>query len=199
MGIEIIIAQAFWIILPAYIANASAVLVGGGTPIDFGKKWKDGHRILGDGKTWRGLFVGAFMGMTAGFGLSIGAKYIEMSEFAYVGVSDFTGFPWMIPIIFSISFGALLGDIIESFFKRRTSKVRGEDWIPFDQLDFILGVLFFSFIMSGFLQIIGLTNENWFFESLSIWHILFLLVITPIFHLLSNLIHKKIKTRNTAK
>ena len=199
MGIEIIIAQAFWIILPAYIANASAVLVGGGTSIDFGKKWKDGNRILGDGKTWRGLFVGAFMGMTAGFGLSVGAKYIEMSEFAYIGVSDFTGFPWMIPIIFSISFGALLGDIIESFFKRRVGKDRGEDWIPFDQIDFILGVLFFGFLMAGFLQIIGLTNENWFFESLGIWHILFLLVITPFFHLLSNLIHKNIKTRNSAK
>jgi CDP-2,3-bis-(O-geranylgeranyl)-sn-glycerol synthase len=199
MGVEIIIAQAFWIILPAYIANASAVLVGGGTPIDLGKKWKDDHRILGDGKTWRGLFIGAFMGMTAGFGLSVGAKYIEMSEFAYVGVSDFTGFPWMIPIIFSISFGALMGDIIESFFKRRIGKFRGEDWIPFDQLDFILGVLFFSFLMAGFLQIIGLTNENWFFENLGIWHILFLLVITPFFHILSNLIHKNIKTRKTAK
>ena len=39
-----IVAQAFWIILPAYIANASAVLVGGGTPVDFGKKCKDGKR-----------------------------------------------------------------------------------------------------------------------------------------------------------
>ena len=30
------IIQAFWIILPAYIANASALLLGGGIPIDFG-------------------------------------------------------------------------------------------------------------------------------------------------------------------
>jgi len=68
MGYEIII-QALWLVLPAYIANASALLVGGGTPIDFGKKWKDGNRILGDGKTWRGLISGAFVGMTGGFGL----------------------------------------------------------------------------------------------------------------------------------
>ena len=51
-----IILQALWLILPAYVANASAVLVGGGTPVDSGKNWKDGKRILGDGKTWRGFF-----------------------------------------------------------------------------------------------------------------------------------------------
>ena len=118
MGFEIIVAQAFWLILPAYIANASAVLVGSGTPIDFGKKWKDGKRILGDGKTWRGLIVGTLIGMIGGFGLSIAAKYIATTEFEFVGVSDFYGFPLMIPVVFSICFGALLGDIIESFFIR---------------------------------------------------------------------------------
>ena len=191
-----IIAQAFWIIIPAYIANGCAVLVGGGTPIDFGKKYKDGRRILGDGKTWRGLFFGAFIGMIGGFGLSVGAKFISNTEFAFIGLNDFTGFPLMIPIIFSITFGALLGDIIESFFKRRIGKKRGEGWIPFDQLDFILGVLFFSFLMAGFLQIIGLTTNNWFFESFTIWHILFLLLITPMFHIIGNLIHKGAKNKH---
>ena len=57
----LIIFQAFWFILPAYVANASAKLIGGGIPVDFGKTWKDGKRILGDGKTWRGLLFGAFM------------------------------------------------------------------------------------------------------------------------------------------
>jgi len=117
MGFEIIIAQAFWLILPAYIANASAVLVGGGTPIDFGKNWKDGKRILGDGKTWKGLIIGTLVGMIGGFGLSVASKYIAMTEFAFVGISDFYGFPLMMPIVFSICFGALMGDIIESFFK----------------------------------------------------------------------------------
>jgi CDP-2,3-bis-(O-geranylgeranyl)-sn-glycerol synthase len=102
----------------------------------------------------------------------------------------------MIPIVFSICFGALLGDIIESFFKRRVGRKRGEDWIPFDQIDFILGVLFFSFLIAGFLQITGLSSNNWFFENFTIWHILFLLIITPFFHLLANFIHRKIKTNN---
>ena len=114
-----IIIQALWIIIPAYIANASALLVGGGTPIDFGKKWKDGRRILGDGKTWSGLFVGAFFGITSGFGITIVAIYANNSnEFAFLGLNDFGRFPLMIPIVSSICFGALIGDIIESFFKR---------------------------------------------------------------------------------
>jgi len=188
MEIDIII-QAFWIIIPAYIANASALLAGGGTPIDLGKKWKDGKRILGDGKTWQGLFAGTFIGMTAGFGLSAVAKYAVSIQFPIV-LTDFTGFPLMIPIIFSICFGALFGDIAESFFKRRVGKQRGEDWIPFDQLDFILGVLLLSFIMSSIIRLVGLTPTNWFLSNLSIYHILVLLIATPFIHLLSNFIHR---------
>jgi CDP-2,3-bis-(O-geranylgeranyl)-sn-glycerol synthase len=198
MDYEIII-QALWLVLPAYIANASALLVGGGAPIDFGKNWRDGRRILGDGKTWRGLITGAVVGMTGGFGLSVVAKYAAVSDFAFLGINDFTGFPLMIPIIASICFGALIGDIVESFFKRRRGKVRGQDWIPFDQLDFILGALFFSFAMAGVLQIIGLTSNNWFFDSFSIWHILVLVVITPFFHLFANFVNKNVISKRVIK
>jgi len=189
----LIIAQVLWLIAPAYIANGCAVLVGGGKPIDFGKKFKDGERILGDGKTWRGLFSGAFIGMTGGFGFATLAVLINNSEFSWLGFSNFGRFPVMIPIIFSICFGALLGDIIESFFKRRIGKRRGQDWVPFDQIDFILGVLFFSFLMAVFLDLIGVTKNNWFFENFTIWHILTLLIITPFFHFLGNIIHPKSK------
>ncbi|UCH71751.1 MAG: CDP-2,3-bis-(O-geranylgeranyl)-sn-glycerol synthase [Thermoplasmatales archaeon] len=194
MGYEFII-QALWLVLPAYIANATALLVGGGTPIDFGKKWKDGRRIFGDGKTWRGLYIGIFIGMTGGFGLSVFAKYISLSEFAFLGLNDFTGFPLMIPIIFSICFGALIGDIVESFFKRRMGKKRGESWIPFDQIDFILGVLFFSFLISSFLNFLHITNYNWFFQSFSLKHVLTLVIVTPFFHLFANFVHKKSKNQ----
>ena len=98
MGYELFL-QALWLILPAYVANASAVLVGGGTPIDFGKLWKDGKRIFGDGKTWQGLFAGGFVGMTAGFGLAAAARYIKLSDFAFLELNDFEGFPLMIPMI----------------------------------------------------------------------------------------------------
>jgi len=194
-----IIIQALWLVLPAYIANASALLVGGGKPIDFGKKWKDGQRILGDGKTWRGLVSGAFIGMTSGFGFSVVAIYANDSEFAFLGLSDFGRFPIMIPIIGSICFGALLGDIFESFIKRRVGKNRGENWIPFDQLDFIIGVLIFSFIIAGLLQVLGATSYNWFIENFSVWHISTLLILTPFFHLFANFVHIKVKSIKSNK
>jgi CDP-2,3-bis-(O-geranylgeranyl)-sn-glycerol synthase len=194
-----IIIQALWLVLPAYIANASALLVGGGTPIDFGKKWKDGRRILGDGKTWRGLFSGAIVGMTGGFGLTIVAIYANDSDFAFLRLSDFGRFPIIIPIIGSICFGALIGDIFESFLKRRMGKNRGEDWIPFDQLDFIVGVLVFSFIIAGLLQILGATTNNWFLKNFSVWHILTLLILTPFFHLFANFVHRKTKPKTSNK
>jgi len=198
MGLEIII-QALWLVLPVYIANGSALLVGGGTPIDFGKNWRDGKRILGDGKTWRGFVTGAFVGMTCGFGLSVVAKYANMSDFAFLGLSDFTGFPLMIPIIFSICFGALLGDIVKSFFKRRVGKNRGENWIPFDQLDFIVGALFLSCAMAWFLQSLGVISYNWFFENFTIWHVLILLIITPFFHIFANFVHRVNKSKQASK
>jgi CDP-2,3-bis-(O-geranylgeranyl)-sn-glycerol synthase len=187
-----IIIQAFWLIIPAYVANASALLVGGGTPIDFGKTYKDGRRILGDGKTWRGLFAGAFLGMTSGFALSVAAKYAQLYSFP-IYLADFTGFPYMIPLIFSICFGALLGDIIESFIKRRIGRERGEDWIPFDQLDFIIGVLFTTLLVSLLLYYVGLLSYNWFSANFTLAHVLTLLIATPFIHLFSNFIHKKMK------
>ena len=149
-----VIIQAFWIVIPIYVANASAVIVGGGTPIDFGKTWKDGRRLLGDGKTWRGLFAGTFLGMTAGFGFGGRASYtLRQVTMHFLAVTNFEGFPMMIPILFSLCFGALVGDIVESFFKRRIGKDRGQDWIPFDQLDFLVGALVCSFLMSELLYL----------------------------------------------
>ncbi len=194
MSYEIVL-QALWLILPAYIANASALLSGGGKPIDFGKKWKDGKRILGDGKTWRGLVTGAVIGMVGGFGLSIVAFYANDSDFAFLGLSDFGRFPLMIFIVGSLCFGALIGDIVESFFKRRRGKNRGEDWIPFDQLDFIIGALVCSFLIASLLQVAGITSTNWFLDTFTIWHILVLLIITPFFHLFANFVHRKTNHR----
>jgi len=194
-----VILQAFWIIIPVYVANASAVIVGGGTPIDFGRTWKDGRRLLGDGKTWRGLLAGTFLGMTAGFGLSVAASYLQMSDYAYLRLTDFEGFPMMILLLFSLCFGALAGDIVESFFKRRIGKERGKDWIPFDQLDFLVGALVSSFLMSELLFGLHLTCHDWFLHNITIWHILLLLVVTPFIHVTANVLFRKGRSRKPAK
>ena len=57
-------------IVPAYISNAGMVVVGKGKPVDGGKYWKDGRRILGDHKTWNGLIKGPlFIGIPISFAI----------------------------------------------------------------------------------------------------------------------------------
>ena len=176
-----IAVQAIWLILPAYIANSSAVILGGGTPIDFGKKWR-GRRLLGDGKTWRGFFGGIIVGMIAGLVMNV------------VAPNTFGEYPSFIFIIFSLSCGALLGDIAESFIKRQMGKERGEKWILFDQLDFLIGAFIFSYIMSVVLEKLA-SSENWFYSSFTIWHIISLLIFTPLLHYATNVIGYLLKLK----
>jgi CDP-2,3-bis-(O-geranylgeranyl)-sn-glycerol synthase len=194
MILEIII-QSLWLILPAYIANASAVIIGGGKPIDSGKNWRDGRRILGDGKTWRGWFIGTWVGMTAGFAMIEINNYVK--DYLYFSLTDFGGFYLMFFILFALCFGALLGDIVESFFKRRIGKDRGEDWFIFDQLDFIVGALVLVFITSYIIQFIKPEFGSWFYNNLSISNITFLLIVTPFIHLITNFLYRKKKRSTT--
>jgi len=191
MGVNLeIIAQAIWLILPAYAANGAAVLVGGGKPIDFGKVWRDGRRILGDGKTWRGLFYGSLVGSIVGFSQAVAGKYLELHGRNNLHLDYFEGFPLMIPLVLSLCFGALLGDIVESFFKRRVGKERGEDWIPFDQLDFLIGALILCYMVSAIFQFAGILDYNWFLKNFSPLHLLVIFVVTPFLHIISNKLYR---------
>lgn len=59
----------YWIVflMPAYAANAGMSMFGGkGPAIDFGHICKDGRRLFGPGKTWRGFILGPI-----GFGIPL--------------------------------------------------------------------------------------------------------------------------------
>src|SRR4051812_27852644 len=43
-----------------------------------------------------------------------------------------------------IGLGALSGDLVKSFAKRRRGILPGQAWIPFDQIDWLLGALAFA-------------------------------------------------------
>src|SRR5574341_1219866 len=128
-----LILTAIWLMIPAYIANPTAVVFGGGTPIDLGKNWSDGKRILGDGKTIRGLLGGTACGIAAGL--------IQMKLSTMFSVENFT-----LTAIITLSFGALLGDIVKSFFKRRAGLARGAQLPLIDQLDFVAGAWLLTYI-----------------------------------------------------
>jgi len=138
---------AVWFGLPAWIANATPVLGGGGRPIDGGKIYKDGRRVLGDGKTIRGFIVGVVLGILTGAGQMLAAPYLHPLLAQYVTVTpDMEAMLYMqLPVAILMSVGALTGDIIGSFIKRRVN-IKSGDPAPFmDQLGFIVVALIFVY------------------------------------------------------
>src|SRR2546425_78452 len=103
---------AFWFLLPAYVANPMAVVFGGGTPMDFGRTLRDGRRILGDGKTWRGFAGGGVSGVVLGLLLnSLGSLSSPRSSFG--------GWPGGLRVLVLLPVGGLLGDLLRPFVQRR--------------------------------------------------------------------------------
>ncbi len=168
-----IIIKAVWLMLPAYIANPTAVIFGGGTPIDLGKNWLDGRRILGDGKTFRGLIGGAACGII------IGLLQRQVSAGSEIFVIP------SITALIALSIGALLGDIVKSFFKRRLGFERGEGLPLVDQLDFVAGAWVLAYIL----------DPQWFTENFTFWIIITVLILTPVLHRATNIIGYHIKVK----
>lgn len=177
-GIGMAIVWAIWIMIPAYIPNPAAALVGGGTPIDFGKCAKDGNRIFGDGKTWRGLIGGILIGIV--FGL---VQIFLVDTFHW----DFL--PQHTPItVCALATGSLLGDLIKSYFKRRLGKDRGTKWPIADMYDMVVGSLV---LMTIVLLVTG--NIGWFadnFDSIGqgIGVLAAILIVSPLLHRGTNII-----------
>ena len=103
-------------------------------------------------------------------GLSIGAV---------VGVMDCVafGFPWLFAILTPL--GALLGDLVGAFLKRRLNIAPGGLLPIVDQVDFVVGALLFS---------LPLMVINW--ETA-----VTVLLITPPIHLFTNFLAYKLKLK----
>ena len=170
-GILFFILQSLYLILPIAVANMMPVFVKKvnflNYPLDFNKKWNQ-KRILGSHKTWRGLIFG-ILG-------AIAAAYIQSVLYAHpsiqkISLINFTDYNWL-AVGFLMGFGALIGDAVKSFFKRRKNIKPGSSWIPFDQLDFLIGgLLFLSILYTPPLEVI-----------------IFLLIAVPFLHIGFNLL-----------
>lgn len=163
--------------LPAYVANPLAVLWGrGGSPMDSGKTWSDGRRVLGDGKTWRGFFGGAMSGFALGVIIA-----------AIVGSGSVPPPPVWEPIHIllasaALAFGALSGDVIAAFVKRRRGLERGAKAPGLDQYDFLIGAfLFVAIVEPAFFTATYLEGDR-------VWGLLLVILITPLLHRAVNLI-----------
>jgi CDP-2,3-bis-(O-geranylgeranyl)-sn-glycerol synthase len=149
-----LVAEALYFVLPAYCANAIPVIFGGGLPMDFGKKFIDGKPLFGSHKTFCGFFSGLLVGTLIG----IAQSYLPFFQ------------PHSVLLGFVLSFGGLIGDLVHSFVKRRLNIPPGGSFPVVDQLDFVLGSLFFSvFVLPPSLPVA-----------------LIILIVTPPLHLLTN-------------
>lgn len=115
-----------YFMLPAYCANMAPPFVR------FWRGWNPpiSRRWLGDHKTVVGFLAGVCAGV-----LATGLQRLIDAPIALVDDRHW----FVLGLRFGV--GAMLGDTLKSFAKRRLRIAPGERWIPFDQLDFVLGAL----------------------------------------------------------
>jgi CDP-2,3-bis-(O-geranylgeranyl)-sn-glycerol synthase len=139
------IILALWFFLPAVFANMAPVfsnVIPGinrwNTPMDFGRSWR-GNRLLGSHKTWRGLVSGMVLATIVLWLQQLAVARWDWAQVAAGGI-DYSTLPVLL-LGPAFGLGALGGDAIKSFAKRRLAIPSGMSWIPFDQLDYILGAI----------------------------------------------------------
>jgi len=164
------ILYALYYIFPAYCANASPVIFGGGKPIDLEKKFFDGKPIFGSHKTYRGFISGLLIGTFVGWFQETIAPLAGLPK-----GSVFSGFV--------ISLGALIGDLVGSFVKRRLNLKPGAMLPVVDQLDFVLFALLFASLISPL--------------PISVTGMIAIIILTGPIHLLVNVLAYLLRLKDT--
>ncbi len=150
-----LIIDSLWYILPSYIANMSPVIFGGGVPLDFNKRFIDGRRILGSHKTVRGFISGVICGTVVGI-----AQGRTLQGFL-------------------LSLGAMIGDMVGSFVKRRLNIEEGGSVPLLDQEGFLIFSILFAYPI----------------ENIDIYSIIFLVLLTPLLHKGTNVVAYYLKLK----
>jgi CDP-2,3-bis-(O-geranylgeranyl)-sn-glycerol synthase len=161
------VVHAMYFIFPAYCANAAPVIFGGGLPLDAGRLFPDGKPIFGSHKTVRGLLAGLIIGTLVGFA----QQFVPFGQ-----QSALLGF--------TLSLGALVGDLMDSFMKRRLGLVPGSPVPLADQLDFVLGAFLVSVAIG---------------QSPPMFWILIILLVTPPIHLVTNFVAYLLGAKNKTR
>lgn len=131
--------------MPAYFANMAPVifdklglLKSMAKPIDGGLKLGQDF-LFGQNKTWRGIIAAVIMSLVVTI---IQASLFGYDFFYQISIVNYDAMFLSFGVLAGL--GAILGDLIKSFLKRRLHLASGQSWPIFDQLDFIIG--FFIFI-----------------------------------------------------
>lgn len=159
---------AIWFILPAYVANGGACAIHNTKPVDGGRLAWDGRRIVGDGVTYGGFLAGTSLAMAMSL-----VQFLLAPELFPIADASYAD---ALLLGFLLGFGALFGDMTESFFKRRMGIARGRPLPLLDQWDFLIGALVFASII----YIPPVTD------------IAILFVLTPLIHYGTNVMSNKV-------
>ena len=119
-----------YLFLPAIAANIAPVLADSDNlfpslnkPLDKGHSYNN-KRILGDNKTIRGVIVGTLAGALVGL--------LQGNLLLGLGMG----------------LGALWGNAFKSLIKRRLDIKPGAGWMPWDQIDFVIGAIIVTWPVS---------------------------------------------------
>lgn len=148
-----LVSQTLYLFLPAYAANMAPVvakrmqvLPSLARPLD-GGRMIGGQPLFGAHKTLRGLIVGLLSAVVVAFLQRAGAERSAV-------FSDLASEPHTLysPVLWgsALGGGALLGDLVKSFIKRRFGIPPGQRWFPWDQVDLIFGALLVGRLLYAF-------------------------------------------------
>lgn len=162
------ILGSFWFVSLLGLANMAPFWFRGveflNIPVDFNKSWR-GKRIFGGHKTWRGLF---FAVLVAFIWFALQKILFFYSDFIKnISLFDYSRMSFC--YAFFAGLGAILGDLAKSFFKRKVGIAPGKSWVPFDQIDYLLGGL----LLGAFFFIPPWANIVWIFILGSGLHFIF--------------------------
>ena len=155
-----IVVQSLYFFLPAYIANMMPSLL---RKVRFAQK-PIHEKLFGSHKTWRGIVTATIAGGVI-FGIQKFYYLQGFTEWAIIDYGDFS-----LALGFLMGFGAIMGDLVKSYYKRKVDIPPGESWFPWDQLDFVIGGLVFTLFV--------------YVPPAEITSLIF--IISPILHLVTN-------------
>lgn len=160
MNASLLLSSALWFFLPALFANQcpgfarKLNLRWSKTPV-----WKYG---FGPGKTWGAYYAGPLGAFAV---LYIQQQFPSVN--ARLGLFDYKRDIFLAAVVLGL--GAIAGDHVKSFIKRRMNIAPGARWWPWDQTDFAIGAILASTPTIG-----------WIGWQRTAVIILFVLVIHPI-------------------
>lgn len=139
------VLSCLYFFLPAYFANMTPPLIKKAKlfsflnrEVDFGKKFL-GQPIFGKHKSWRGVILGILVGMVTAL---LQLRLYQFSAVQKISLFDYQKINILL-FGFLISAGAVFGDLLFAFIKRRLKMEPGVRFIPFDQTNYVIGAAIF--------------------------------------------------------